>query len=75
MVVFDHLDADAFIPEKVSKRVQQMQWMANQLGEPMKSGFNPHALLAHIVTFSTACKIVRTIAGVSLIPLPMPYSP
>ena len=23
-----------------------MQWMANQLGEPMKSDFNPHALSA-----------------------------
>jgi methyltransferase (TIGR00027 family) len=40
-IVFDYLDADAFVPEKVSKRVQQMQWMAAQLGEPMKAGFDP----------------------------------
>ena len=47
-IVFDYLDADAFIPEKVSKRVQQMQWMANQLGEPMKAGFDPLALSADL---------------------------
>ena len=43
-IVFDYLDADAFIPDKVSKRVQQMQGMAMQLGEPMKAGFDPSAL-------------------------------
>ena len=47
-IVFDYLDADAFIPEKVSKRVQQMQWMAAQLGEPMKAGFDPLALSADL---------------------------
>jgi O-methyltransferase involved in polyketide biosynthesis len=47
-IVFDYLDADAFIPEKVSKRIQQMQWMANQLGEPMKAGFDPLALSADL---------------------------
>jgi len=47
-IVFDYLDADAFIPEKVAKRVQQMQWMAAQLGEPMKAGFDPLALSADL---------------------------
>lgn len=47
-IVFDYLDADAFIPEKVSKRVQQMQWMAAQLGEPLKAGFDPLALSADL---------------------------
>lgn len=47
-VVFDYLDADAFIPEKAAKRVQQMQWMANQLGEPMKAGFDPLTLSADL---------------------------
>ena len=27
-----------------TKRVQQMHWMATQLGEPMKAGFDPLAL-------------------------------
>jgi methyltransferase (TIGR00027 family) len=48
VIVFDYLDADAFIPEKVSKRVQQMQWMAAQLGEPMKAGFDPILLPAEL---------------------------
>lgn len=47
-IVFDYLDTDAFIPEKVSKRVQQMQWMAQQLGEPIKSGFDPLTLSANL---------------------------
>jgi methyltransferase (TIGR00027 family) len=48
-IVFDYLDADAFIPEKVSKRVQQMQRMAAQLGEPMKAGFDPLTLSASLI--------------------------
>jgi methyltransferase (TIGR00027 family) len=43
-IVFDYLDADAFIPEKASRRVQQMQSMAHRLGEPMKAGFDPLTL-------------------------------
>lgn len=41
IIVFDYLDADAFILEKSSRRMQQMIWMANQLGEPLKAGFDP----------------------------------
>ena len=48
LIVFDYLDADAFVPEKASKRVQQMQWMAAQLGEPMKAGFDPSTLSADL---------------------------
>jgi O-methyltransferase involved in polyketide biosynthesis len=44
LIVFDYLDPDAFVPEKASKRVQQMQWMAAQLGEPMKACFDPLVL-------------------------------
>ncbi len=47
-IVFDYLDADAFIPEKASKYMQQMQWIAAQLGEPMKAGFEPHFLAADL---------------------------
>jgi methyltransferase (TIGR00027 family) len=44
-IVFDYLDEDAFIPEKVGKRVQQM---AAQLGEPMKAGFDPLELASDL---------------------------
>ena len=43
-IIFDYLDSDAFIPEKVGKRIQLMQWIAGQVGEPMKTGFDPLAL-------------------------------
>jgi methyltransferase, putative, TIGR00027 family len=48
MIVFDYLDTEAFIPAKASKRVQQMQWMAAQLGEPMRAGFDPLTLSADL---------------------------
>ena len=47
-VVFDYLHTDAYDPEKAGKRMQQMQWMATQLGEPMQSGFDPLALAADL---------------------------
>jgi methyltransferase (TIGR00027 family) len=47
-IVFDYLDADGFIPEKASKRLQQMQWMATRLGEPMLAGFDPSELAANL---------------------------
>jgi methyltransferase (TIGR00027 family) len=47
-IVFDYMDADAFIPEKAGKRIQLMQWIAGQVGEPMKSGFDPHTLAAEL---------------------------
>ncbi len=43
-IVFDYMDTDAFIPEKTARRVQLMQSMARQLGEPMKAGFEPRSL-------------------------------
>ena len=43
-IVFDYLDGDAFIPQKASKRIQQIQRIAAQLGEPMNAGFDPLAL-------------------------------
>lgn len=44
-LVFDYMDMDAFIPERTARRVQLMQIMAKQLGEPLKSGFYPLALI------------------------------
>jgi methyltransferase (TIGR00027 family) len=47
-LVFDYMDAEAFIPEKAGKRVQTMQWIAEQVGEPMKAGFDSLALAANV---------------------------
>lgn len=43
-VVFDYLDADAFIPERASRRVQVMMDGVRMLGEPMVAGFDPSTL-------------------------------
>lgn len=43
-IVFDYMDADAFNPEKAGKRIRLMQGIAQQVGEPMKSGFEPGEL-------------------------------
>lgn len=43
-IVFDYLHPDAFDPNKAGKLMQQMQWMAVQLGEPLKASFDPAAL-------------------------------
>jgi methyltransferase (TIGR00027 family) len=43
-LVFDYLDEDAFIPEKAAPRTALMQRIAGQVGEPMKTGFDPAEL-------------------------------
>jgi methyltransferase (TIGR00027 family) len=40
-IVFDYMDADAFIPEKAGRSIKLMQETAGMVGEPMKSGFDP----------------------------------
>jgi methyltransferase (TIGR00027 family) len=40
-IAFDYMDLDAFIPERASKHVQQMQASTRQAGEPMQTGFDP----------------------------------
>jgi methyltransferase (TIGR00027 family) len=40
-IVFDYMDREAFIPEKAAKRIQLMQAIARQVGEPMQAGFDP----------------------------------
>lgn len=47
-LVFDYMNEDAFDPEKVARRVQLMLFMADQLGEPIKTGFDPLALSAEL---------------------------
>jgi methyltransferase (TIGR00027 family) len=43
-IVFDYMDADSFIPEKADKRTRLMHYIARQVGEPMKTGFDPLTL-------------------------------
>ncbi|MCE1255314.1 MAG: class I SAM-dependent methyltransferase [Anaerolineae bacterium] len=45
-LVFDYMDAEAFIPEKAGKKIQLMHWIASRVGEPMKAGFEPGVLAA-----------------------------
>ncbi|MBN1267901.1 MAG: class I SAM-dependent methyltransferase [Anaerolineales bacterium] len=41
IVVFDYIDSDGFDPAKAAKRMQLMQAIVQNVGEPMKSGFDP----------------------------------
>ncbi len=43
-LVFDYMDADAFIPGKAAKRMQLLQIAPRRIGEPMISGFDPQTL-------------------------------
>jgi methyltransferase (TIGR00027 family) len=47
-IVFDYLDADAFVAEKTAPRVKLMQEAARRSGEPMKTGFDPSTLAADL---------------------------
>ncbi len=43
-VIFDYWDLDAFDPQKAAKRVNVMQGMLRQAGEPMLTGLDPQSL-------------------------------
>jgi methyltransferase (TIGR00027 family) len=43
-IIFDYMDADSFIPARAAKRTQLMHDIARQVGEPMKTGFDPLTL-------------------------------
>ena len=47
-IIFDYMDADAFVPEKAALRIQLMQQGARRVGEPMKTGFDPRSLAADL---------------------------
>ncbi len=47
-IVFDYLEADAFRPERAARRVQLLQAIARQVGEPMQTGFDPIELAADL---------------------------
>ncbi len=43
-IVFDYVEMDAFDASKAAKRMQVMQAIASQAGEPMQAGFTPREL-------------------------------
>ncbi len=47
-VVFDYFDADAFVPERASRRIKAAIEYTRRQGEPMKSGLDPEALAADL---------------------------
>ena len=49
-IVFDYLDAEAFVPEKAARRVQIMMKLVERVGEPMLSGFDPGDLAADLAS-------------------------
>ncbi len=48
VIVVDYLDTDAFNPQRAAKRIQLMQTIARQVGEPMQAGFDPGELAADL---------------------------
>jgi methyltransferase (TIGR00027 family) len=44
MVVFDYLDTDAFIPEKMSPQMREFKDFLLKIDEPIITGFNPATL-------------------------------
>ena len=47
-VIFDYLDTDAFVPGRVSRRVEIMMEIVKRVGEPMITGFAPDTLAADL---------------------------
>jgi methyltransferase (TIGR00027 family) len=43
-IIFDYIDTDALVPERVAKRMQLMQEIVRRVGEPMKANFDPSTL-------------------------------
>jgi O-methyltransferase involved in polyketide biosynthesis len=44
MIVFDYLDTDAFVPEKMSPHIRELKKFLLNIDEPIVSGFNPSTL-------------------------------
>jgi methyltransferase (TIGR00027 family) len=49
-VIFDYLDAEAFVPEKAARRVQIMMQLVERVGEPMLTGFDPGSMAADLAS-------------------------
>ncbi len=43
-IVFDYFDMDAFVPSRAEKRMQRMQDITRNIGEPIITGFDPSTL-------------------------------
>jgi len=44
MIVFDYLDTDAFVPEKMSLHMRELKEFLQKIDEPIITGFNPSTL-------------------------------
>lgn len=49
-IIFDYLDADAYVPARAARRVLMMQEATRRAGEPMKTGFDPSMLASELQT-------------------------
>jgi methyltransferase (TIGR00027 family) len=49
-LVFDYFDTDAFDPERASRRMRIMHSIVQQVGEPMKAGFDPQKLQGELAS-------------------------
>ena len=49
-VIFDYLDSEAFVPERVARRVQIMMKLVERVGEPMLTGFDPASLAVDLAS-------------------------
>jgi methyltransferase (TIGR00027 family) len=49
-IVFDYFDTDAFIPEKSSPQMRNLLEYLRNIGEPMKTGFNPSNLAEELAS-------------------------
>jgi methyltransferase (TIGR00027 family) len=56
LVVFDYLDAEAFLPGKAARRVRLMQLAAERAGEPMQTGLDPSSLSAALAGVGLALR-------------------
>ena len=43
-IIFDYLDTDAFVPERMAKNAQILHQVGERIGEPLKAGFDPSKL-------------------------------
>ncbi len=47
-IMFDYFDTDAFVPERAATRMQRMQAIVRQAGEPIQTGFDPSRLASDL---------------------------
>ena len=55
-IIFDYMDADAFTPGKAARRVERMQQIVRNIGEPMKTGLKPSELTAELAPLGLRIK-------------------